>query len=155
MHQRLSGVKRGGTQAFTAVLFVIAAGTAHAQNAMGSVDAVIRLGLQTLQLLDQGKASEVWDQSSPVMKTAMSKETLGAYSRQVAQALGGVRLRDWSTADLIRVPEGVANTPPGLYLNVGYIVQGNGGALLDEVVSFRREPDNTWRVTGYVPRQKK
>ena len=71
--------------------------------------------------------------------------------QRARQSVGAVRHRGWAQITRIRYTN--ASTPPdGLYANVDYATTLTSGATMFEKLSFRREDDGHWRLTGYVPR---
>lgn len=117
---------------------------------------VVGMGSQILQQIDGGQVGWVWDNASPVMKTQVSKEQFGGRSLERRRGFTAIGDRVWVTVSRNRFPKAAPPAPPeGFYANVVFTTPGATGESLSELVSFRLESDNKWRVTGYVPEVRK
>lgn len=135
----------------TFFLALVAAGSAQAQDA--SADQLIEGGLQVLKQIDSGQGAQVWEAAAPFVKARYPKAELTATWSQARQSVGAVATRTWASVNRVRFAQDTAGTPAGLYANIDYSTRLNDGRTVFELVSFRQEPDGTWRLTGYLPRQ--
>lgn len=109
--------------------------------------------LQVMQLIDQNRAGEVWDGASAVMKQAVPKDE---FIRQITadrNTLGAVSGR--ASPQVSRTQGGAEGSavPAGLYINVASASTfANQPQPVRELVSFRLDEDQVWRVTGYTLR---
>lgn len=107
--------------------------------------------LQVAQLVDQGKAGEVWDGASAVAKQIVKRDAFiqqTASSRQQAGKLQGRQL-----AAITRTASSGGKTPAGDYINVNFATRfANAKQPVRELVSFHRDSDKVWRVSGYTLR---
>lgn len=105
--------------------------------------------LQVAQLVDAGKAGEVWDGASPIAKKIVTRD---AFIKQIIAdraELGALVSRK-----ALQVTYPVSNgkeLPAGIYANVVfYTTFTKGKAPVREMVSFHLENDRVWRVSGYT-----
>jgi len=106
-------------------------------------------GWQVMYLVDFGQMGDIWDQASQVMKRLVMREE---FVRQIVterSKLGAVVERGWP--EITRsVSDGSNGTPAGLYLNVISTTRFMHESMpVEELVSFRYDEDQVWRVTGY------
>jgi len=144
---------RGGLMALLAAGF-----TAHAQQ---SADAGYKAGLerqdeqmrqagwQVMHMVDFGQMGDLWDAASEVMKRLVVRED---FVRQIVTErvrLGAVVER--SRPEITRsASDGRDSSPAGLYLNVMSTTRfAHESRPVKELVSFRYDEDQVWRVTGY------
>ncbi|MGJ7579007.1 DUF4019 domain-containing protein [Variovorax sp. RHLX14] len=128
---------------------------AAAEKDISPVD-VVGLGAQVLQQIDGGQVGWVWDNASPVLKAQVSKEQFGGKSLERRRGFTAIGDRIWMNVSRNRFPQAAPPAPPaGFYANVVFVTPGAAGDSLSELVSFRLEPDNKWRITGYVPEIRK
>ena len=128
---------------------------AAAEKDVSPVD-VVGMGVQVLQQIDGGQVGWVWDNASPVLKTQVSKEQFGGKSLERRRGFTAIGDRVWVTVSRNRFAQAAPPAPPaGFYANVVFVTPGAAGDSLSELVSFRLEPDNKWRITGDVPEIRK
>lgn len=126
-----------------------------AENDMSPVD-VVGMGTQVLQQMDGGQTGVIWDNASAVLKAQVSKEQFTEQSNARKRGFTANGDRAWVTVSRNRFPEAAPPAPPaGLYANVVFVTPGAAGEAMSELVSFRLEKDNRWRVVGYVPEIRK
>ncbi|WP_020655735.1 DUF4019 domain-containing protein [Massilia niastensis] len=98
-----------------------------------------------LELVDSGKAGESWTEASPSLRAAVSREQWAAALESVRSPLGPVRSRTQQSATLTRSLPGA---PAGEYVVIQYRTSFAGGIAI-ETVTPMREPDGSWKVSGY------
>ena len=126
-----------------------------AENDMSPVD-VVGMGAQVLQQMDGGQTAGIWDNASDVLKAQVSKEQFAEQSNARKRGFTASGGRVWVTVSRNRFPQAAPPAPPtGLYANVLFVTPGTAGESLSELVSFRLESDNRWRIVGYVPEVRK
>jgi len=108
-----------------------------------------KAGWQVMHMIDFGQMGEIWDAASEVMKQLVAREE---FVRQIVterSSLGAVVER--SRPEISRsASDGSNSTPAGLYLSVMSTTRfAHESAPVKELVSFRYDEDQTWRVTGY------
>lgn len=107
---------------------------------------------QVVQLVDQGKMSEVWDGASAVAKGMVTKDN---FVKQIATdrtALGAPTERKQAAVTRAAYAAG-GQVPAGNYINVVYATKfANAAQPVRELVSFHLDDDKTWRVSGYSVR---
>jgi hypothetical protein len=125
------------------------AGCASAQ----SVDPnrIVEAGLRVGRLMDEGRVEEVWDGSSVVNKQRVTRR---AFVDHIVRARGGqvaATARTWVSVTRNIAP-GSAGPNAGLYVSVQYETSLANGKVVHELVSFRWDEDQTWRLAGYAVR---
>jgi len=106
-------------------------------------------GWQIMYLVDFGQMGDIWDHASSAMKNLVLRDE---FVRQITThriKLGAVVER--SRPDITRsVSDGRDSAPVGLYLNVVATTRfAHEPEPLEELVSFRYDEDEVWRVVGY------
>jgi len=106
-------------------------------------------GWQVMHLVDFGQMGDLWDQASLIMKNLVTRE-------EFVRQLVTTRIRLGTVVERSRpivtrsASDGSNQTPQGLYLNVMSITRfAHHPEPVQELVSFRLDEDQTWRVTGY------
>jgi len=138
---------------------LLAAGfTAHAQQ---PADAGYKAGLerqdeqmrqagwQVMHMVDFGQMGDIWDAASEVMKRLVAREDF--VSRIVTDRVRLGRVVERSRPEITRsASDGRDSSPAGLYLNVMSTTRfAHESRLVKELVSFRYDEDQVWRVVGY------
>ena len=126
--------------------------TPEQQAAMQKQDASMAQGaLLVAQLVDQGKAGEVWDSASAVAKQVVNKADFVKQVDADRAKAGKLVSRKLVTVTRSASPGG--KTPAGNYINVNFASQfANEKQPIRELVSFHLDSDKTWRVSGYTLR---
>ncbi|HGO6127705.1 hypothetical protein WL99_12090 [Burkholderia cepacia] len=124
---------------------------AHAQADGESADALLRDSDAVFKQLDAGQYNDVWTDAAAFVKARIKQDQFASDMQRARQSVGAVRHRGWAQITRIRYTNASA-TPDGLYANVDYATTLTSGATMFEKLSFRREDDGHWRLTGYVPR---
>ena len=107
---------------------------------------------QVAVLIDGGRAGEVWDGASEVMRKAAARPAFVQAMGDDRQRLGAMRQRGEPSVTRVQYAAGGA-VPPSVYLNVSFATLfANSAQPVRELVSFRLDEDRTWRVSGYSVR---
>ena len=109
--------------------------------------AMTAAALQVLNLIDQGKSSEIWEGLSPAIKPLVSRDSFTQHIRSNQSNFGAASKRA-SLSAYRSDADGQSNAPKGTYYSVVFLTnfaKGQGR----ELVSFRLDNDQTWRVAGY------
>jgi hypothetical protein len=114
---------------------------------------MVRGGMQAIQMIDEGKAGELWDGASAVARKRMARDDfLGRIAKSRA-SLGTARMRTWVAVDrrVLADPDAEA---AGQYISIEYETRfaKKPDATLRELVSFHFDGDRIWRFSGYVLR---
>lgn len=109
--------------------------------------AMTSASLQVLGLIDQGKSGEVWDGLSPAIKPLVSRNSF-VQRIIVDQSNFGVALKRERVAAYRSDANGQNNIPKGTYYSVVFTTNFSKGQGR-ELVSFRLDNDQIWRVAGY------
>lgn len=136
---------------WAAGLLFMLMGAARAQDI--DATAMIRGGLEVLQMVDAGNTGELWDGAAPGAKKRVTRPD---FIRQVTQArtpLGASQQRTWVAVNR----QAVNNEDPdlaGQYVSVEYETRfaNRTGGSARELISFHLDRDGTWRFSGYVVR---
>lgn len=105
------------------------------------------------QLIDQGKAGEVWDQASNVAKQSISRNDFVSGVTKQRDNVGKLVSRKLA-AVTHSVSKGDAKLPAGDYINVVFASQfGSNKQPIRELVSYHFDSDKVWRVSGYTLQQ--
>lgn len=135
-----------------ALLWSSFTGPAAAQDLVEPSD-MVRGGMQAIQMIDQGKAGELWDGATPA---ARKRVTRADFSSQIARnraPLGAPQQRTWVSVNRQVVTDADADTA-GQYVSIEYETRfaSKPDAIQRELVSFRLDGDRIWRFSGYVLR---
>jgi len=111
-----------------------------------------QVGLQVMSMVDANQVGEIWDGASPVMKNVVPR---AEFVNQIAadrSRLGAATGR--TTPEITRSSsDGSNEVPAGLYINIASMTSfANQAEPVRELVSFRFDEDQTWRLTGYTLR---
>jgi hypothetical protein len=138
-------------QLLAATLLLGCFGLAAAQDLEASD--MVRGGMQAIQMIDQGKAGELWDGASAA---ARKRVTRADFTSQIAKSrapLGAPRMRTWVAINRQVVADPDSETA-GQYVGIEYETRfaNKPDGTLRELVSFHLDSDRTWRFSGYVLR---
>jgi hypothetical protein len=127
-----------------ALPFVLAApcgaqGTTQAQEAAAA----------WLQLTDTAQYGASWDAAAAIFKASMPRAAWEAALKSVRPGLGAVRSRQLKSATFTRTLPGV---PDGQYVVIQYLTRFEHKADALETITPMREPDGSWKVSGYFIR---
>lgn len=105
--------------------------------------------IQAAQLIDAGRAGEVWDGASTVAKRSVDRKKFTDSLTAQRQPLGATTARRWTLVSR-HSTAGTEQLPAGTYANVEFDTQFAGNRAGHELISFRQDEDGTWRLAGYV-----
>lgn len=136
---------------FAATLLWSLFGPAAAQDVEASD--MVRGGMQAIQMIDQGKAGELWDGATPAARNRITRTDFTGQTAKSRVPLGAPKMRTW-----VAVTRQVVTDPDvdaaGQYVSVEYETRfaNKPDGTLRELVSFHLDRDNIWRFSGYVLR---
>ena len=105
--------------------------------------------LRAAQLVDSNRAGELWDGASAVARRAVPKAAFVSQLAADRTRLGTMNGRGQPTITRVKYAAGAA-VPEGLYINVSFPTRfANSTQPVRELVSFRFDEDQTWRLAGY------
>lgn len=136
---------------FGATLLWSLFGPAAAQDVEASD--MVRGGMQAIQMIDQGKAGELWDGATVAARKRETRADFLSQTTKSRAALGAPQMRTWVT-----VNRQVATNPDGdlagQYVSIEYETRfaNKPEGTVRELVSFHLDSDRTWRFSGYVLR---
>lgn len=136
-------------------LAVLATGLLPQAARAQDVDAtqMVHGGLQVVQMIDQGRAGELWDGASAGARKRVTRE---AFVQQVAQArapLGAAKARTW-VAVTRQALAGDDAEIAGQYVNVEHETSfaNRPQQTVRELSTFHLGRDGVWRFSGYFIR---
>lgn len=114
---------------------------------------MVRGGLQAIQMVDQGKIGELWDDAASVTKKRVARPEFVRQVEAWRSPLGEPQQRTWMSVNR----QMVASENPdvaGQYVSIEYETRFANAAnrVVREMTSFRLDPSGTWRLSGYVLR---
>jgi len=127
--------------------------TAEQQALLAQQDEQMRqVGLQVMSMVDANQVGEIWDGASEVMKSVVPRAEFVNQIVADRGRLGAVSGR--TTPEITRSSsDGSNEVPTGLYINIASMTSfANQTEPVRELVSFRFDEDQTWRLTGYTLR---
>ncbi|PWI02511.1 DUF4019 domain-containing protein [Stenotrophomonas maltophilia] len=105
--------------------------------------------LKAAQLVDANRAGELWDGASAVARRAVPKAAFVSQLTTERTRLGALAGRGQPTITRVKYSAGAA-VPEGLYINVSFPTRfANSAQPVRELVSFRFDEDQVWRLAGY------
>jgi len=112
---------------------------------------MVRGGMQVIQMIDQGKAGELWDGATPA---ARKRVTRNDFTTQIARSrapIGAPQMRIWVSVSRQIVADADGDTA-GQYVSVEYETRfaNKPDGTLRELVSFHLDSDRVWRFSGYA-----
>ncbi|MGH8083361.1 MAG: DUF4019 domain-containing protein [Lysobacter sp.] len=134
--------------AFLAVLILTIAGPAAQAQSKAPVDpnAMLNAGIQAAQMIDAGRAGELWDGASAITKRAVTRKAFQDQVKKARDSIGTAASRDWLSVTRETIQD--KNTG-GEYISLRYAVSFAKRPGV-ELISFRRDEDGMWRWAGYV-----
>lgn len=107
--------------------------------------------LQVAEMVDQGKAAQVWNGASGTVKKLVSLDVFVQNVSRDRKTVGALVNRRLATLSFSS-SDG-KSLPAGLYANVAFATRfANEKQPVRELISFRLDGDHVWRVTGYTLR---
>lgn len=105
--------------------------------------------LRVAQLVDANRAGEVWDGASPVAHSALARDAFVGMLAADRARVGTLVSRGQPSVSRVKYGSDAA-VPAGLYVSVTFPTRfANGPQPVRELVSFRLDEDQVWRVSGY------
>ncbi|WP_286071395.1 DUF4019 domain-containing protein [Stenotrophomonas sp. 57] len=105
--------------------------------------------MKAAQLVDANRAGELWDGASAVARRAVPKAAFVSQLTNERARLGALAGRGQPTITRVKYSAGAA-VPEGLYINVSFPTRfANSAQPVRELVSFRFDEDQVWRLAGY------
>ena len=105
--------------------------------------------VRVAQLVDANRAGELWDGASAVARRAVPKAAFVTQLAGERTRLGAMAGRGQPTITRVKYSAGAA-VPEGLYINVSFPTRfANSAQPVRELVSFRFDEDQVWRLAGY------
>ena len=112
-------------------------------------DAAIAAARSWLALVDSGSDSKSWAEAAAYFKGAVSESQWAQQIRAVRGPLGAVRSREVTAAQHMTSLPGA---PDGEYVVIQLATSFANKAKAVETVTPMKDPDGTWRVSGYYVR---
>ncbi|KRA45113.1 DUF4019 domain-containing protein [Pseudoxanthomonas sp. Root630] len=116
---------------------------------MLSPDAAVDGALQVAALVDAGRAGELWDGASPVVKRVVARAVFIDGLAASRKPKGAVAGREWRVVRRQR-HDGTQGVPAGHYVSVELLARLASGEQMRELVSLRLDEDGVARFSGYV-----
>jgi hypothetical protein len=128
-------------------------GLAAAQQDIVEASDMVRGGMQAIQMIDQGKAGELWDGATPATRKRVTRADFTGKIASNRASLGAPQQRTWVAVNRQVVADPDVDTA-GQYVSVEYETRfaNKPEGTLRELVSFHLDRDRTWRFAGYVLR---
>lgn len=105
--------------------------------------------LRAAQLVDAGRSGEVWDGASAVARAAVQRQAFVTQVQADRTRLGALVGRGQPSVTRVRYGAGAA-VPEGLYVSVSFPTRfATSAQPVRELVSFRLDDDQVWRIAGY------
>jgi hypothetical protein len=138
--------------AFVLAAASVAAPTLYAQEAASvaaATDAASDAANKWLAVMDAGQTAEAWDAAAPMMQAAVTRETWAKVGSEARAPFGAVKSRKQGSASYTRT---LPNAPQGEYVVIQYNTDFAKRAGAVETVVPMRQPDGSWKVSGYFIR---
>lgn len=104
---------------------------------------------QVVQMIDANRVGDVWDLSTDVVKRMVPRESFVQQVTADRARLGAPAERGQPVVTRTQFREG-GEVPAGLYINIAFPTRfANTSEPVRELVSFRLDEDQIWRVSGY------
>jgi hypothetical protein len=114
---------------------------------------MVRGGMQAIQMIDQGKAGELWDGATPATRKRVTRADFMGLVAKTRSPLGAPQQRTWVAVNRQAVTDADGDMA-GQYVSVEYETRfaSKPEGTLRELVSFHLDRDRIWRFSGYVLR---
>jgi hypothetical protein len=99
--------------------------------------------------VDAGRYGASWDEAAKLFQDALDRTRWEVTIERVRGPLGVAVARKLRTATYSRT---LPNAPAGEYIVIQYDTRFENRPLSTEIVTPMREPDGTWKVSGYIIR---
>ena len=124
------------------------------QQAAPSIDSFVSTAASYLTAISQGKAADVWQNSSPEMQKSETKKNFAKNIEAKYTEAGQITAREWIAVNRIVLAAPVkadkVTTPAGQYINVTFVASTNKNRNIAERVTFYLDKDGSWRPIGFV-----
>ncbi|MCR8958191.1 DUF4019 domain-containing protein [Variovorax sp. S2] len=134
-----------------AVLWSLLVGTAAAQDVEASD--MVQGGMQAIQMIDQGKAEELWSGATQATRKRVTRTDFVAKLSKSRSPLGAPLQRTWVAVNRQAVADPDTDTA-GQYVSIEYETRFSNkpDGTVRELVSFHLDRDRIWRFSSYVLR---
>jgi len=123
---------------------------ADAQQAeAGRQQRLIQGAEQVVLMVDRGQSGDIWEGLSIPIRGMVRKSDFISQIQSKRQGLGNPVQRHVITTNQQSIT-GQKSIPDGLYYTVFVEAKFSGGQTVRELISFRHDEDNVWRVAGYT-----
>ena len=114
---------------------------------------MVRGGMQAIQMIDQGKAGELWDGATPAARKRGTRADFLSQTAKSRAALGAPRMRTWVTINRQVLTDPDVDLA-GQYISIEYETRfaNKPEGTVRELVSFHLDSDRIWRFSGYALR---
>ncbi|MGJ7567464.1 DUF4019 domain-containing protein [Variovorax sp. GB1R11] len=114
---------------------------------------MVRGGMQAIQMIDQGKAGELWDGATPAARKRGTRADFLSQTAKSRAALGAPRMRTWVTINRQVLTDPDVDLA-GQYVSIEYETRfaNKPEGSVRELVSFHLDSDRIWRFSGYALR---
>jgi len=102
-----------------------------------------------LAIVDRGDYETSWDQSAELFRNAVTRDGWGQSLVMARQPLGALVSRTMKSADFATTLPGA---PDGEYVVIQFTTSFANKESAVETVTPMKDPDGTWRVSGYFIR---
>lgn len=112
---------------------------------------MVRGGMMAIQMIDQGRAGELWDGATPATRKRVTRADFTNLVTRSRAPIGAPQMRTWVAVNRQVVADADADTA-GQYISVEYETRFSNkpGGTVREVVSFHLDQDRVWRFSGYL-----
>jgi hypothetical protein len=134
-----------------AVLWSLLVGAAAAQDVEASD--MVQGGMQAIQMIDQGKAEELWSGATQATRKRVTRTDFVAKLSKSRSPLGAPLQRTWVAVNRQAVADPDTETA-GQYVSIEYETRFSNkpDGTVRELVSFHLDRDRIWRFSSYVLR---
>ena len=133
--------------------FLLAAASLAAPSLYAQEDANVAAAREAadrwLAAMDAGKTVEAWDEAAPAMQAAVTRDAWGQAGAQVRAPFGAFSARKLVSSVYTRA---IPGAPAGEYVVMQYTTDFANRAGAVETVTPMRQPDGSWKVSGYYIR---
>jgi len=123
--------------------------TSKGQQEGEPTDQAVAAAAAWLQMVDNAQYGETWEQACAYFKGAVPKEQWETQIRGVRGPLGAVLSRE---VDSAKFTTSLPGAPDGEYVVIQYRTRFENKTSAIETVTPMRDPDGTFRVSGYYIR---
>lgn len=134
-----------------AVLWSLLVGAAAAQDVEASD--MVQGGMQAIQMIDQGKAEELWSGATQATRKRVTRTDFVAKLSKSRSPVGAPLQRTWVAVNRQAVADPDTDTA-GQYVSIEYETRFSNkpDGTVRELVSFHLDRDRIWRFSSYVLR---